>query len=128
MVNKLKLLNILSAAAFIISALSLLYIPFISSEEKLSRSSYVVAAVFWIGLLLGIIIQIILYVKCRKLKRRSKKRIHRIPLLISAIAFVVLLLLIILRSQSSVAVIIALITTMISLEMSVIIKRREFLR
>jgi threonine/homoserine/homoserine lactone efflux protein len=128
MVDRFRRWNALSAIFFLISSLSLLYIPFISDLEELPKSAYVVAAVFWLGLILGTVIQFFLFSQCKKRKLSSRERIHRIPLCIAAIAFLVLSLLILFKSRSSLTVILALVAAILSLQASVVIKRKECLK
>lgn len=126
--KKMNLLNLLSAIAFSISSFSLLSIPFINIGDELPKEAYAIAAIFWIGLLIGVIIQLYLSHKCKKMKLHNKLKEHRIPMVISAVSFIMLLLLIILRSQSKIAVIISLFVTTVSLQFTVIIKRKGCLK
>ena len=63
---KLRVLNIISGVLFFISSSSLLIIPFLAFDDNLSVSAYAVALLFWGGSISGIIIQIILFVTCKK--------------------------------------------------------------
>ena len=126
--KKMNQLNSLSAISFAISSLSLLIIPFINTGDGLPKVAYATAAIFWIGLLIGVIIQIYLAHKCKKMELHNKLKEHRIPLAMAVFSFLFLLLLIILRSQSKIAVIICLFATIVSLQFTVIIKRKGCLK
>ena len=60
MIKKLTLLNAISAVSFFVSSVSLLFIPTLKTDNGLPKSGYIIAVLFWIGLLFGIIIQIVL--------------------------------------------------------------------
>ncbi|MDE6784861.1 MAG: hypothetical protein K2J26_05760 [Ruminococcus sp.] len=128
MSNKMKTLNSLSAVAFVISSLSLLMIPFIEIGDDLPKEAYAIAAFFWVGFLVGAVIQLYLLLECKKMKLKNKYTAHRIPLLISAVSFIILLMLIILKSSSKLAVIISLFMTILSLQLSAVIKRKGCLK
>lgn len=68
MIKRLQKMNFVSAIAFLLSSLCLLFIPFANLTDKLPEYAYVIAAVFWVGLLVGIGLQIYLKSKCKKLK------------------------------------------------------------
>ena len=97
MKRKILMINNWSIASFFLSSASLLGIPFLKVEpdETLPPGAYVVAALFWFGLLLGILFQIIAAVIWKK-SSETKKRTYRerrmlIPIVLLAIVFVLIL-------------------------------------
>ena len=97
MKRKILMINNWSIASFFLSSASLLGIPFLKVEpdETLPPGAYVVAELFWFGLLLGILFQIIAAVIWKK-SGETKKRTYRerrmlIPIVLLAIVFVLIL-------------------------------------
>ena len=72
MIKRLQKMNFVSAIAFLLSSLCLLFIPFANLTDKLPEYAYFIAAVFWVVLLVGIGLQIYLKSKCKKLKVKSE--------------------------------------------------------
>ena len=77
MSNKMKALNSLSAVAFVISSLSLLMIPFIEIGNDLPKEAYVIAAFFWVGFLVGAVIQLYLLLECKKMKLKNRLKMMK---------------------------------------------------
>lgn len=125
MLKKLNTLNIISAVSFFISSFSLLFIPMLKIDGDLPKSSYIIALLFWLGLICGIVVQVYLAIKCRKMNLKSKTKKQRIPLVTAAISFLVLFILVILKSKNNIAVVGFLFCTVLSLQLAAIIKRKE---
>ena len=81
---KLKIFNGISAICFLVSSASLLYIPFLDLEGEFPTLAYYLAGTFWGGLVVGIVLQILLWSICRK---RQKNRNLKKLKLITAILF-----------------------------------------
>ncbi len=128
MEKRLNTLNHLSAVTFGVSSLSLLFIPLLKTEGENRNTSYVIALLFWLGLIIGIVLQIYLSLKCKKMHFHSKTKKQRIPLLTAAISFIVFMTLVILKSKNSVLVVAFLFCTMLSLQLAAIIKRKGCLK
>lgn len=76
---KLKILNILSAVLLFISSACLLSIPFLDLKEGFTAVTYILAGLFWCGLLSGFVLQIILVNACRRLPVvRNNEKILRV--------------------------------------------------
>ena len=63
MMKAMRVVNFVSAILFLLSSASIWFIPFINIEEQLSPLAYIVAAVFWIGLIAGGMLQGFLTIK-----------------------------------------------------------------
>ena len=120
--------NYISAVSFFLSSASILFIPALDLSSGLTASAYVVAALFWIGLLCGIGLQILLTVNCKKLKLKSSGKKQRIPLAMFLLFFVVLIFLIICSTKNKALLSVCLFCTLISLQASIIIRRKGFLK
>lgn len=91
----LRVFNIISGVLFFISSSSLLIIPFLDFDDNLSVSAYAVALLFWGGSISGIIIQIILFVTCKKytkVKESKTRQIVGVIFLISVFVLIPILL------------------------------------
>ena len=128
MIKKLTLLNTISAVSFFVSSVSLLFIPTLKTDNGLPKSGYIIAFLFWIGLLVGIIIQIVLTIKCKQMHLQCKTKTQRIPLVTAAASFMILLIMVIMKSKNSFAVVGLLFCTVLSLQLSAIIKRKGCLK
>ena len=128
MVKKLTLLNTISAISFFVSSVSLLFIPTLKTDTGLPKSGYIIAALFWIGLLVGIVIQIVLVKKKKKMHLQCKTKTQRIPLVTAAASFMILLIMVIMKSKNSIAVVGLLFCTVLSLQLAAIIKRKGCLK
>ena len=83
---------------------------------------------FWVGLLVGIGLQIYLKSKCKKLKVKSTNKWHRICYAVALLAFTIFVILAALKSRSSIAVVGSLFCTIVSLQSAAVLKRRECLK
>lgn len=127
-IRRMQIVNIISAVVFLISSLCLFLIPHIDLTHGLPQRAYIVAAVFWLGLLIGTGLQIYLKIKCQKMKLDRKSGMHRILYVVALLAFVVFIMLVVMRSQNSNAVVGSLFCTIISLQGVSVIKRKGYLR
>lgn len=128
MLKKLNTMNVISAALFFVSSVSLLFIPWLKTGNGASKASYMIALFFWIGLLCGIALQICLIIKCKELKKNKNTKKQRLPLFIAAVSFLFLMILVIIKSNNSFMVVGALACTLLSLQSASIIKRKECLK
>lgn len=128
MIKKLSALNFVSAVSFVISSVSLLFIPLLQLDKGISKVGILIALFFWIGLLCGLFLQIYLALKCKQLNLHSKTKTQRISLVIFVVSFVVLLILIFLKSKNSIMVVGCLFCALLSLESCAIIKRKGCLK
>lgn len=91
-VKSMRILNMISAVSFLISSINLLIIPFISHKEELPVIAYVVASVFWLGLISGLCIQMLLTVNCKRLNLKSNDKKHKVLYIIAAVAFLLVII------------------------------------
>lgn len=127
-IKRMQIVNLISAVAFLTSSLCLFLIPCIDLTDGLPKSAYILAAIFWLGLVVGASLQIYLKIKCQKMKLSSRNSIHRILYVVALLAFSVFLILVVMKSQSSNAVVGSLFCTIISLQSVAVIKRKESLK
>lgn len=125
--KKLFRINRLSGLSFLISSLSLLVIPFLNTGNGLTASAYVIAALFWIGLLLGSGLQIFLSVKCKGMKKKKWKN-QKIFYIVSAAAFILLIILVILRINIMFLIALMLFVSILSIEAASVIKKEMYLK
>ena len=125
---KLRVLNIISGVLFFISSSSLLIIPFLAFDDNLSVSAYAVALLFWGGLILGIIIQIILFVICKKHAKVKMSKTRRIVGVIFFISVIVLIPVLVFWSDNEFILPINLFLILFSAETYFVIKRMECLK
>lgn len=128
MIRKMRRLNHVSAALFSLSSFSLLLIPLFLTDAGRPTFLYIVAAFFWMGLIAGTILQLVLSIQCRKLKLQNKGRMQRVPFLLSFVFFVTLIVLICRKSNNMIAVDGSLFATVASLQSAVIIRREGYLK
>lgn len=127
-VMRLKALNIISEVLFFISSSGLLVIPFLDYEDNLSAAAYAVASLFWGGLILGIIIQIILFATCKKYTKVKKSKTRRTVGVIFLISVIVLIPAMVFRNDSEFILSINLFLILFSAETYFVIKRMECLK
>lgn len=123
--RKILVLNNISGVFFFLSSVSLLGVPFLDQSNRLSSVAYLLAGLFWIGLLVGIGIQIVISAMMKKMKDRKKKVYKQRKMLIPIIALLLLFILIICFWKTSVVLIsldIALL--LFSIEIYIYLKRR----
>lgn len=125
---KLRALNIISEVLFFISSSDLLVIPFLNFEDDLSAAAYVVASLFWGGLILGIIIQIILFVTCKKHTKVKRSKTRRTVGVIFLISVIVLIPVMVFCSDNNFILPINLFLILFSAETYFVIKRMECLK
>lgn len=84
MKQKILQINNYSIIAFFISSFSLLGSPCINLDGELPKGAYILALLFWLGLILGIVLQFISYSMWRKFKQKkvksNKSKIFLIPI------------------------------------------------
>ncbi|MBE6843105.1 MAG: hypothetical protein E7510_09805 [Ruminococcus sp.] len=123
--QKILKINNYSIIAFFISSFSLLGIPFINQDGKLPKGAYIIALLFWIALISGIVLQIVagsMWQKFNKKKGKSKKnRMFLIPI---ACFFIFLVLTILIWGKNIVLVSVNLALLLFSIEIYFYFKRR----
>lgn len=125
---KLRTLNIISEVLFFISSSGLLIIPFLDFEDNLTAAAYAVASLFWGGLILGIIIQIILFVTCKKHTKVKRSKTRRTVGVIFLISVIVLIPVMFFCSDNNFILPINLFLILFSAETYFVIKRMECLK
>ncbi len=125
MKQKILQINNYSIIAFFISSFSLLGSPFINLESELPKGAYIIASLFWLGLISGIVLQLVSYSMWRKFKRskaKSKKsRIFLIPV-VCCLFFLILVMMIWEKNVILVSINLALL--LFSIEVYFYFKRR----
>ena len=125
--EKMILINRISGICFLLSSLNLLVIPFLDTTGTLDPLCYIVASLFWSGLLIGLGMQIFLSLKCKKMKKKKWKN-QKLFYIISAVAFIIVILLAILNIDVMFFFSLMLFVSIISLETSVVIKKEMYLK
>lgn len=125
---KLRTLNIISEVLFFISSSGLLIIPFLDFEDNLTAAAYAVASLFWGGLILGIIIQIILFVTCKKHTKVKRSKTRRTVGVIFLISVIVLIPVMFFCSDNNFILPINLFLILFSAETYFVLKRMECLK
>ncbi|OPX42040.1 hypothetical protein CLHUN_40990 [Ruminiclostridium hungatei] len=121
---KLKILNILSGISFFISSACLLSIPFLDLKEGFTIVTYILAGLFWCGLISGFVLQIILAKLCRRLPViKNNKRILRIIGIAFLILLVVMIPVIIFFNDNRFVLPINLFLVLLSVEAYFVIRR-----
>lgn len=127
-IKTMRRLNSFSGLSFVLSSLSLVAIPFIKFDSDLPFTAYIVALVFWTGLITGIIIQILLAVKCNKMNLNNNGKKHRVLYLIALAALALFVIFAVFFSKNSFGVVISLLLFLLSLQEALVFKRRECLK
>ncbi|MEE1125929.1 MAG: hypothetical protein U0L18_08325 [Acutalibacteraceae bacterium] len=127
-VKVMKVLNSISGLSFGLSSVSLLVIPFIKFGQELPIIAYVVAFFFWLGLILGLILQVIIAINCKKLSLKNDSKKHRLLYIISAGALAVVVILSVFNSKNIFFFTISLFLLLLSLQAAVVIKREGCLK
>lgn len=123
---KLKIFNYISAVCFFISSSILLFIPVLNLENGFSVLAYFLAGAFWTLILSGIILQIFLIIKTRKIERcKSLKMPKKIILGIVLISIIMMFFALIFLRSNPIALPIDLFLLLISIEMFSVICRME---
>ena len=126
--RKMRLINRFSFALFLLSSLSLLAIPFLNITDKLPATAYIVASVFWAGILSGIGIQIYLARKCKRKLSNKLLKMRDVFYYISAGTLLLLFILSIAGINSLFVVSLCLSIALISVESASIFKREMCLK
>ena len=123
--RKFMLLNNISILCFFFSSASLLGVPFLNLDEEFPTTAYILAGLFWSGLILGIILQIIVGFGAKKIQSERKKMHKERPFIIFFVVFLLLFLLILLFCRESIMLMsIDLAFMLFSIEMFFYVKRR----
>ena len=125
---KLKALDIVSEVLFLVSSSGLLVIPFLDFNDTLSAAAYVVASMFWGGLILGIIIQIILFVICKKTTKSKKSRTRQMVGITFLISVIILIPVLAFCNDNEFILPINLFLILFSAETYFVLKRMECLK
>lgn len=125
MKRKMLLVNNYSIVCFFVSSFSLFGVPLINLDDELPKVAYIIAILFWLGLILGILLQLISYSMWKKIKQSKKKEHRERKLLIPVLVFLVLFFVIFMFWNKSVVLIsIDLALTLFSIEIYFYFKRR----
>lgn len=73
--SKLTVYEIISIAGFLMMACSFLFMPFVDNSNGVNTYSVIIGLMFWMGLLIGMLMQIIAACTCKEKNKR-----HRIGL------------------------------------------------
>ncbi|MCM1508163.1 MAG: hypothetical protein NC177_13695 [Ruminococcus flavefaciens] len=125
MKRRMLLINNCSVVFFFISSCSLLGVPLINLDDELPKMAYIIALLFWLGLIIGISMQIAAWSMCREIKHQRKKTHRERKLLIPFTVFLILFFVIFLFWNKSVVLIsVDLALTLFSIEFYFYFKRR----
>lgn len=125
MKKKILIVNNISGISFLISSLSILGIPFIDQNSELPTTAYILAFLFWGGLITGIALQVIASRMANKTQTKKNHKINRL-IMIPIILFAIMLLMLLCFWKNSVLLIaidIALLFS--SIELLFYLKRRN---
>ena len=126
--NKFVILNCISGISFVISSISLLAVPFLDISQGLTIIAYAVAIAFWIGLSIGMGIQIFLFIVCKKRNIKSQEKSSKWFYIISGVAWLTFTILSVLRIDYTVLISLLLFVAIVTLELAVVIKRGRCLK
>lgn len=125
MKRRMLLINNCSIVFFFISSCSLLGVPLINLDDELPKIAYIIALLFWLGLIVGISLQMTAWFMCKKIKSKKKKICRARKLLIPFATFLILFFVILLFWNKSVVLIsVDLALTLFSIEFYFYFKRR----
>lgn len=68
MKEKILLLNRISVITFFLSSFSILGIPFLKLDNGIPMLGYFIAILFWVGLLTGAVLQVVIAIMAKKIK------------------------------------------------------------
>ncbi len=123
--RKILVLNNISGVFFFLSSVSLLGVPFLDQSNGLPVIAYLLAGLFWIGLLTGIGVQLVISGMMKKMKDKKKRPYKRRKMLIPIAFFVLLFILIMCFWKTSVVLISTDIALLLfSIEIYFYLKRR----
>ena len=89
-----KIFNVLSVIFFLISSFSITLIPFSTDKGEITPLGCITAGIFWLGLIFGILFQIVASILFRN-KKRVSTRFNKITIIISGILFCMFLVILI---------------------------------
>lgn len=125
MKQRIFILNNISGISFLISSLTLIGIPFLNLKNGFSVIAYLLAGLFWTGLLAGVILQIITAQMSKKIKSRKRKTHKERRMIIPfSVFFLIFLLILVFLKESVVLMSIDLACMLFSIEMFFYMKRR----
>lgn len=126
MKRKILVLNDISGVFFFLSSVSLVGIPFLDQSDGLPTNAYFLAGLFWIGVLIGIGVQVIISVMLKKMGKKRKRAYKQRKMLIPIAVFLVFFILIMCFWKKSV-VLISIDTALLlfSIEIYFYLKRRN---
>lgn len=123
---KLRLVNYISTACFILSSATLLFIPLLDLDHGISNFAYYLAGLFWLLLLSGIALQVFLVIKTRKMKSRKSLKSQKILIVGMLVVSVIMLFFVLAFLRANpVALPINLFALLISIEGYSVIRRME---
>lgn len=123
--RKILVLNNISGVFFFLSSVSLLGVPFLDQSNGLPTIAYLLAGLFWIGLLTGIGVQLAISGMMKKMKDKKKRTYKQRKMLIPIAFFVLLFILIMCFWKTSVVLIsIDIALLLFSIEIYFYLKRR----
>lgn len=125
---KIKALNIISEVLFLVSSSGLLIIPFLDFNDSLSAEAYVIASLFWGGLVFGIIIQIMLSMICKKITKTKKSKTRRMVGITFLISVIILIPVLTFCNDNEFILPINLFLILFSAETYFVLKRMECLK
>lgn len=125
MKRRMLLINNCSIVFFFISSCSLLGVPLINLDDELPKIAYIIALLFWLGLIIGVSLQMAAWSMCKKIKNKRKKTYRERKILIPFATFLILFFVILLFWNKSVVLIsVDLALTLFSIEFYFYFKRR----
>lgn len=123
---KFKLFNYISIVCFFISSFTLLFIPLLNFDNGFPSFAYYLAGAFWIFLLSGIVLQIFLLIKTRKMRVcKVLKSLKIIVASVFVVALIMLLFVLAFLRTNSLALPINLFVLLTSIECFSVICRME---
>ena len=127
-INKLRVLNRVSGISFLISSVSLIIISLIKIDDNIPRLAYFFAAMFWLGLPVGICFQIFLSIKLKKLETGSVQKNRKIFYIVSLAASLLFIILVAANVNIIFLVMLSLAAAIFSIEAAVVLKKEEALK
>ena len=125
--QKWLLLNRIAGVNFLISSCCLLVIPFLNIHNGMTVSAYIVAALFWIGLLIGFSMEFFLSVKFKKILKKKWKT-QKIFYIVSATAFLCMVILTVVQVNDIFWTALSLFFGISALEAATVIKKEKCLK
>lgn len=123
--RRILVLNDISGVFFFVSSVSLLGIPFLDLSNDFPTIAYFFAGLFWIGLLVGIGLQLMTFAMSKKIKEEKKRTYKERRMLIPIAVFLMFFILIMCFLKKSVLLMsIDLAFLLFSIEIYFYLKRR----